>query len=174
MSCIEFIYKMTWNEFTVIWDYLISMLEKKWIRLSSSSAKALMLFIKKLNESLHLCMNYHDFNEITVKNNYLLLLLSKTLKYFTYAKYFVKIDIYNIYHCIWICKSDEWKMTFYTCYNQCEYIMMLFELINAFTTFQFYRNHALKLFLNICCIKILFILNYESAARKTLWVTSWV
>ncbi len=135
ISCIEFIYKMTWNEFTVIWDYLISMLEKKWIRLSSSSAKALMLFIKKLNESLHLCMNYHDFNEITVKNNYLLLLLSETLNYFTYAKYFIKIDIHNIYYCIQIRKSNEWKMTFHTCYNQFEYQMMLFELINAFAIF---------------------------------------
>jgi len=59
-----------------------------------------VLFVKKLNESLCLCMNYHDFNEITVKNNYSLSLLSETLNHFTHAKHFIKIDIYNVYYCI--------------------------------------------------------------------------
>ncbi len=63
-----------------------------------------MLFVKKLNESLHLCMNYHDLNEITVKNNYSLF---ETLNRFAHAKHFIKIDIYNVYHCIQICKNNE-------------------------------------------------------------------
>jgi len=105
-----------------------------------------------LNENFHLCVNYHDLNEITVKNNYSLFLLFKTLNHFAHARHFIKINICNIYHCIWICKSDEWKMTFYTHYDQFEYQMMLFELINAFTIFQFYVNHMLKSFMNICCV----------------------
>ncbi len=100
MSCIKSIYKMIQNEFTAIQDYLVSALKKKWIHSLSSFAKALMLFVKKLNESLCLCMNYHDFNEITVKNNYSLSLLSETLNHFAYARHFIKIDICNIYHCI--------------------------------------------------------------------------
>ena len=100
MSCIKSIYKMIQNKFTAIQDYLVSALKKKWIHSLNSFAKALMLFIKKLNESLCLCMNYHDFNEITVKNNYLLSLLSKTLNYFAHVRHFIKIDICNIYHCI--------------------------------------------------------------------------
>jgi len=71
MSCIESIYKMTWDELIVIRDYLDSALEKKWICSSSNSAEASVLFVKKLNESHCLCMNYHDLNEITVKNNYI-------------------------------------------------------------------------------------------------------
>ncbi len=43
-------------------------------------------------------------------------------------------------------------MTFHTCYDQFEYQMMLFELTNAFAIFQFYVNHALKSFMNICCM----------------------
>ncbi len=152
MSCIEFIYKMTQDELAAIQDYLDSALKKKWIHSLSSSAEASVLFIKKLNESLCLCINYHDLNEITVKNNYSLSLLSEMLNRFAYAKHFIKIDICNIYHCIWICKSDEWKTTFHTCYNQFEYQMMLFELINASAIFQFYINHMLKSFMNICCI----------------------
>ncbi len=126
---------MTWDEFTVIRDYLDSTLEKKWIHSSSSSAKASVLFVKKLNESLHLYVNYHDLNEITVKNNYSLSLLSETLNHFAHAKHFIKIDIHNVYHCIQICKSDEWKTTFHICYDQFEYQMMLFELTNASAIF---------------------------------------
>ncbi len=121
MFCIKSIYKMTQDEFTVIWNYLDSALKKKWIHSSSSFAEASVLFVKKSNESLHLCVNYHDLNEITVKNNYLLSLLFEMLNHFAHARYFIKVDIYNIYHCIWICKSDKWKMTFYTCYDQFEY-----------------------------------------------------
>ncbi len=117
MSCIESIYKITQDEFTAIWDYLNSALKKKWIYSSSSFAKASVLFIKKLNKSLHLCMNYHDLNEITVKNNYSLSLLFEMLNCFAHVKHFIKIDICNIYYCIWISKNDEWKMTFHTCYD---------------------------------------------------------
>ncbi len=100
ISCIKSIYKMTQDEFTVIQNYLNSVLKKKWIHSLSNSAEASVLFVKKLNESLCLCMNYHDFNEITVKNNYSLSLLSETLNHFTHAKHFIKINIYNVYYCI--------------------------------------------------------------------------
>ncbi len=114
MSRIKSIYKMTWDELAAIQDYLDSTLKKKWIHSSSSSAEASVLFVKKLNESLHLCVNYHDLNEITVKNNYSLSLLSETLNHFAHARHFIKIDICNVYHRIWIRKSDEWKTTFHT------------------------------------------------------------
>ncbi len=105
-----------------------------------------------MNKSLCLCMNYHNLNEITVKNNYSLSLLFEMLNHFTHARHFIKIYICNIYHCIQICKNNEWKTTFYTHYDQFEYQMMFFKLINASAIFQFYVNHALKSFMNICCI----------------------
>ncbi len=169
MSCIESIYKMTWDEFTVIWNYLNSVLEKKWIHSSSNFAKASVLFIKKLNESFHLCMNYCDLNEIIVKNNYSLFVLFKMLNHFAHARHFIKIDIYNIYHRIWICKNDEWKMTFHTCYDQFEYQMMLFKLINASAIFQSYVNHALKPFMNICCVIYLNYVLIYFEMKKQHW-----
>ncbi len=169
MPCIESIYKMTQDELAVIRNYLNSALEKKWIHSSSSFAEASVLFVKKLNESLHLCMNYRDLNEITVKNNYSLSLLSETLNRFAHARHFIKIDIRNVYHCIWICKSDEWKMTFHTRYNQFEYQMMLFELINASAIFQFYVNHALKSFMNICCVIYLNDVLVYSETKEQHW-----
>ena len=57
-----------------------------------------MLFIKKVNNSLRLCVNYKKFNEIIIKNNYSLSLFLKILKRFAYAKHFIKIDIHNAYY----------------------------------------------------------------------------
>jgi len=153
----------------VIRDYLDSALEKKWIHSSSSSAEASVLFIKKSNESFRLCVNYHDLNKITIKNNYSLSLLSKTLNHFAHARHFIKIDICNVYHCIWIRKNDEWKTTFYTCYDQFKYQMMLFELTNASAIFQFYVNHALKSFMNICCVIYLNDVLVYSEMKEQHW-----
>ncbi len=66
-----------------------------------------MLFVKKPDESLRLCVNYRGLNEITVKNNYPLPLLSETLNRFAHARHFTKIDIRNVYHRIRIRKGDE-------------------------------------------------------------------
>ena len=82
MFRIESIYNISQNELRVIRNYLANALKKKWIRSSSSSTRASMLFVKKSNDSLRLCMNYRDLNEITVKNKYSLSLLSKTLNRF--------------------------------------------------------------------------------------------
>ena len=56
-----------------------------------------MLFVKKADDFLRLYVDYRNLNEITIKNNYLLSLFSKTLKRFAYAKHFIKINIYNTY-----------------------------------------------------------------------------
>ena len=66
-----------------------------------------MLFIKKINDSLRLCVNYKKFNKIIIKNNYSLSLFLKILKRFTYTKHFIKINIYNAYYKIRIRKDDK-------------------------------------------------------------------
>ena len=66
-----------------------------------------MLFVKKKKNSLRLCVNYKKFNKIIIKNNYSLSLFLKILKRFTYAKYFIKINIRNAYYKIRIRKDNE-------------------------------------------------------------------
>ena len=66
-----------------------------------------MLFIRKKNSLLRLYIDYRELNEITIKNNYSLSLLSKILKRFAYTKYFIKINICNAYYRIRVRKRDE-------------------------------------------------------------------
>ena len=57
-----------------------------------------MLFIEKINDSLRLYINYRGINKIIIKNNYSLSLFLKTLKKLANTKYFIKINIRNMYY----------------------------------------------------------------------------
>jgi hypothetical protein len=59
---------------------------------------SLVLFIRKPDDSLRLYIDYRGLNEVTIKNNYLLPLLSKTLERFAGIKHFTKINIRNTYY----------------------------------------------------------------------------
>ena len=129
------IYNMSQNEFAIIRKYLESAQRKKWIRFSIAQCEAFVLFVKKSDEGLRLCVNYRSLNELTVKNTYFLSLLFEILKRFAHAKHFTKIDIRNAYHRIRIRKNDEWKTFFRIRYEQFEYQVMPFDLTNAPATF---------------------------------------
>ncbi len=63
-------------------------------------------------------------------------------------------------------EEDEWKMTFHTRFDLYEYLMMLFDLINASTFFQIYMNQTLFEFLDIICLVYLNDILIFSKTRK--------
>ena len=68
-------------------------MDKGFIRSSSSPAGAPVLFAKKSDGSLRLCVDYRGLNEKTIKNRYPLPLLHDTLLYLQKAKYYTKLDV---------------------------------------------------------------------------------
>ena len=54
-------------------------LSKKFIWASLSPAAVPVLFVKKLGGGIQYCVNYYDFNALTIKNKHLLLLIRETL-----------------------------------------------------------------------------------------------
>ena len=59
--------------------YLDENLEKGFIQLSKSLAGAPILFVKKKDGSLCLCVNYRGLNKITIRNRYPLPLIPELL-----------------------------------------------------------------------------------------------
>jgi len=148
-------------------NYLNDALVKGWIQHFVSSAEASVLFTSKKDDSLWLCVNYHELNCITVKNHHSLPLISETLNWLSSAKIFIKLDLKDVYHHIHICESDEWKTAFCMCYDHFEYLVMSFELANASATFQVYINWALAEHMDFICVVYLNdILIYSQLKEK--------
>ncbi|KAK6583471.1 hypothetical protein PZA11_004547 [Diplocarpon coronariae] len=80
-------------ELKAIKAYLIDNLDKGFIEVSSAPFAALILFIKKPNGSLCLCIDYRALNALTYKDRYPFLLIDKTLAYLFSTKIFIKLDI---------------------------------------------------------------------------------
>ena len=62
------LYNMSRGELLVLRKELISLLNKGWIRASSSLAASLVLFAKKLGGGLRFCVDYRALNAITKKD----------------------------------------------------------------------------------------------------------
>jgi len=77
----------------------------------------LVLFIKKKDGSLCLCVNFHGLNRISKKDHYLLPLISNLLDSPRKAWVYSKIDLCHAYHLVCIANGDEWKTAFRTRYG---------------------------------------------------------
>ena len=92
------IYNMSPAELKALESYINDALAKGWIRESKSPASAPILFVPKKNGELCLCVNYRGLNAITIKNRYLLPLISELLDRLNGSVVFSKIDLQNAYH----------------------------------------------------------------------------
>src|ERR1700719_405650 len=127
-------------ELKMLKDYLDNMLEKGFIRPSKSPAGAPVLFVKKKDGGLRLCVDYRGLNKITRKNRYPIPRIETLVDQLRLAKIYSKIDLCVGYNNVRIAEGDEWKTTFRISYGAFEYLVMPFGLTNAPATFQRFMN----------------------------------
>src|SRR6266699_6563960 len=143
------LYSLSRQELEALRKWLDENLAKGFIRPSSSPAGSPILFVKKKDGSLRLCVDYRDLNEKTIKNRYPLLLIQETLMQLSKAKWYTKLDIRGAYNLIRMADGDEWKTAFRTRYGLFESLVMPFGLTNAPASFQNFINDVLRPFLDI-------------------------
>ena len=146
------LYGLSEAELVVLRKYLAEFMERGWIRRSKSPAGAPILFAKKKDGSLRLCVDYRGLNKVTVKNRHPLPLIAESLERLAQARIYTKLDIRDAYHRIRIKEGDEWKTAFRTRYGHFEYTVMPFGLTNAPAQFQAYMNEALAGLVDVTCI----------------------
>jgi hypothetical protein len=146
------LYNLSTVELEFLRKYLEEYLQRGWIRRSRSSAGAPILFAKKKDGGLRLCVDYRGLNKITIKNRHPLPLISESLDRLSKARWYTKLDIRDAYHRIRIRDGDEWKTAFRTRYGHFEYLVMPFGLTNAPAAFQAYINQALAGLVDVTCI----------------------
>jgi hypothetical protein len=119
---------------------LQDLLNKGFIRPSSSPWGCPTIFVKKKDQTLRLCVDYRPLNEVTIKNKYPLSRIDLLFDQLSGAKVFSKIDLRSGYHQIRIRPEDVPKTAFTTRYGLYEYLVMSFGLTNAPAHFMYLMN----------------------------------
>ena len=101
------IYSLRPVELEILKTYIKTNLANGFIRPSKSPTGALILLNKKPDRSLRLCMDYRGLNNITIKNQYLLPLIGKSLDRLGRARRFTQLNLTNAYYRMRIRKGDE-------------------------------------------------------------------
>ena len=101
------IYSLGPVELETLKTYIETNLANGFIRPSKSPAGAPILFDRKPDGSLRLCVDYRGLNNLTIKNRYPLPLIGESLDRLGRAKQFTQLDLTNAYHQIRICESNE-------------------------------------------------------------------
>ena len=107
------------------------LLDKGFIRPSTSPWGAPVLFAKKKDKTLRLCIDYRQLNKVTIKNRYPLLRIDDLFDQLRGAQVYSKIDLHTGYHQLRVREVDIPKTTFKMRYGHFEFTVMPFELTNV-------------------------------------------
>jgi hypothetical protein len=139
------IYPTNKVEGDTIKEYIDSMMKKGFIQHSKAPHGYPVIFVKKKDGSLCMCIDYRCLNEVTIRNDYPIPLQSMLTVQVKGAKHFTALDLcQNGYHLLRVAKGHEWKTAFHTRYGQFEYKVMPFGLTNAPAAFQHLMNDLFK------------------------------
>ena len=127
---------------------LQELLEKGFIRPSISPWGAPVLFAKKKDKTLQLCIDYRQLNRVTIKNRYPLPRIDDLFDQLSGARVYSKIDLRTGYHQLMVRDTDIPKTVFRTRYGHFEFTVMPFGLTNALAAFMDLMHRIFQLYLD--------------------------
>ncbi|WMV25474.1 hypothetical protein MTR67_018859 [Solanum verrucosum] len=136
-------------------EQLKDLLDKGFTRLSNSPWGAPVLFVRKKDGSLRMCIDYRQFNKVTPKNKYPLPRVDYLVDQLQGASYFSEIDLWSGYHQLRLKEGDIPKMALRTRYVHFEFLVMSFGLTNAPAAFMDMMNKMFRQYLDMVLIVII-------------------
>nr|GEW70460.1 putative reverse transcriptase domain-containing protein [Tanacetum cinerariifolium] len=141
-------YRLAPSEMKELSEQLQELSKKGFIRPSSSPWGAPVLFFKKKDGSLRMCIDYRELNKLTVKNRYPLPWIDDLFDQLQVSSVYSKIDLRSDYHQLRVREQDVPKTVFRTRYGHYEFQVMPFGLTNAPTVFMDLMNRVCKPYLD--------------------------
>ncbi|WVZ66968.1 hypothetical protein U9M48_016118 [Paspalum notatum var. saurae] len=133
-------YRISGSEHVEVKKQIDELLEKGYIRPSTSPWASPVLLVEKKDGSQRMCVDYRGLNAVTIKNKYPLPRIEDLFDKLRGACVFSKIDLRSGYHQLRIRPSDIPKTAFTTHYGLYEYTVMSFGLTNAPAFFMYMMN----------------------------------
>ena len=146
------VYRLSLSEQDEVTKQVKDLLDKGFIRPSSSPYGSPVLFVKKKDGTLRMCIDYRALNKITVKNGYPIPRVEDLLDRLNHATVFSKLDLRSGYHQLRIKESDIHKTAFKTHEGLYEFLVMPFGLTNAPASFMALMNDVLRPLINKCVV----------------------
>ena len=160
-------YRMAPVELRELKAQLEELLSKGFIRPSISPWGAPVLFVKKKDGSLRLCIDYRQLNRVTIRNQYPLPRIDELFDQLQGSRVYSKIDLRSGYHRLRVWESDVPKTAFRTRYGHYEFLVMPFGLTNAPTAFMDLMNRVFQPYLDrFIIIFIVDILVYSGSSEE--------
>ena len=141
-------YRMAPAELRELKAQLEELLSKGFIRPSISPWGAPVLFVKKKDGSLQLCIDYRQLNRVTIRNQYPLPRINELFDQLQGSQVYSKIDLRSGYHQLRVQESDVPKTAFRTRYGHYEFLVMPFGLTNAPAAFMDLMNRVFHPYLD--------------------------
>ena len=124
------------------------LLDRGFIRPSTSTWGALVLFAKNKDKILLLCIDYRQLNRVTIKNGHPLPRIDDLFDQLRGAQVYSKIDLRTGYHQLRVREADIPKIAFWTRYGHFEFTVMPFGLTNAPSAFMDLMHRVFQLYLD--------------------------
>jgi len=138
------LYSLSLDELKLLKGYLVKILRTGKIQPSKSGTRAPIFFAKQANGKLHIVVDYHGLDAITIKDKYLLALIPTLMEQVGTSQVISKRDLKLELYLLRIAKGDEEKTGFKTHHGLYEYTVISFRLINASSVFQRHLNNILS------------------------------
>ena len=107
-----------------------------------------MLFSKKKDKTLRLCIDYRQLNRVTIKNRYPLPRIDDLFDQLRGARVYSKIDLRTGYHQLRVREVDTRKTVFWTQYGHFKFTVMPFGLTNAPVAFMDLTHRVFQTYLD--------------------------